>query len=140
MEFDKTTMIGNNLKEYELLGFPEVTQAFYVSCPSCKDHHVEDLNAKQFCETKAQEYDEEYKHMLASKSLTIPTDGAERKTVSSFSRAGSMTDATTLDESGLSTPQVEYNNTFRPATSARGKTKSTSFKASVKNRTQRVTM
>ncbi|MCJ1433349.1 hypothetical protein MMC27_002709 [Xylographa pallens] len=143
LEFDKTTMIGNNLKEYELLGFPEVTQAFYVSCPSCKEHHMEDLNAKQFCETKAQEYDEEYKHMLASKSLTITTDDAERKMVSSFSRAGSMTDATTLDESGLSTPQVESADTFGAATSARGKTKKTksaSFRASVKKRTQRITL
>ncbi|MCJ1381133.1 hypothetical protein MMC17_004242 [Xylographa soralifera] len=140
LEFDKTTMIGNNLKEYELLGFPEVTQAFYISCPSCKDHHIEDLNAKNFCETKAQEYDEEYKHVLESQSLTIIDNDAERKMVSSFSRAGSMTDATTLDESGLSTPQVECADTFRASVGTKRKIKSAPFTTSAKKRTQRITM
>ncbi|MCJ1391544.1 hypothetical protein MMC18_004408 [Xylographa bjoerkii] len=133
LEFDKTTMIGNNLKEYELLGFPDVTQAFYISCPSCKDHHIEDLDAKEFCKTKAHEYDKEYKHMLESRAVTTVTNDVESKTASgSFSRAGSMTDATTLDESGLSTPQVECADTFRTSTGAKRKTKSASLKLSVK--------
>ncbi|MCJ1283251.1 hypothetical protein MMC26_002579 [Xylographa opegraphella] len=140
LEFDKTTMVGNNLKEYELLGFPEVAQAFYISCPSCKDHHIENLEAKRFCENKAQEYDEEYKHMLESKPLAMTTNDVEKKMAASFSRAGSMTDATTLDESGLSTPQVESADTSRLFASARGKTKSASVSASFKKRTQRITM
>ncbi|MCJ1399711.1 hypothetical protein MMC11_002913 [Xylographa trunciseda] len=140
LEFDKTTMIGNNLQEYELLGFPEVSQAFYISCPSCKDHHTENLDAKNFCETKAQEYDEEYKQILESKSSTITAHEADGKMVSSFSRAGSMTDATTLDESGLSTPQVECADTFRTPTGMKRKSTSGSFKTPVKKRSQHFTM
>ena len=140
LEFDKTTMIGNNLKEYDLLEFPEVAQAFYIGCPSCKDHHSEDLDAKKFCEDKAREYEEDYKHMIDSRSSNAAVNTAENKMGLSFSRAGSMTDATTLDESGVSTPQVECADTLRAPTDTKRKAMNALFKSSVKKRSQHFTV
>ena len=31
LDWDTTELLGENLKEYEILGFPAVTQAYYVS-------------------------------------------------------------------------------------------------------------
>lgn len=31
LDWDKTELLGENLKEYEILGFPAVSQAYYVS-------------------------------------------------------------------------------------------------------------
>ena len=107
LDFDKSTLIGDNLKEYELLGFPEITQAFYISCPSCHDHHVENLDAKAFCSTKALEYDADHKKLVESRTLQSVVEAEEHKVAFSSSRAESLTDATTMDDSGLNTPQVE---------------------------------
>ena len=38
-DWEKTELLGENLREYELLGFPDVSQAYYVKCPECTDHH-----------------------------------------------------------------------------------------------------
>lgn len=127
LEFDKTTLIGNGLPEYELLGFPEKTQAFYISCPSCADHHIEDPAAKAFCDKKAIEIDQEYKQMAESKALGSGVGAVEAvkavdsKAALTDSRAESMTDATTLADSGLSTPQVEFADLLKTGSSKKRK-------------------
>lgn len=107
LDFDRTTILGDNLKEYEVLGFPEVTQAFYISCPSCADHHTHDLTARLFCDKKAKEYDTDYERFVESESAKAAIEDEDRKAMLAPTRAASLTDATTLDDSGLSTPQVE---------------------------------
>ena len=116
LDFDKTTILGNNLKEYEVLGFPEVTQAFYISCPSCADHHIQDPTAKLFCDNKARDYDTEHERFLETRAAQATTDEEDRKAMLAPSRAESLTDATTLDDSGLSTPQVEAMDGMRVST------------------------
>ena len=105
LDFDKTTLLGDNLKEYDILGFPAVTQAFYMSCPACKDHLEQNQDAHTFCQNLAKEYDEQHKAMIDAK-FVAPILDEPKKAVGTPSRAESLTDATTLDESGISTPQA----------------------------------
>ena len=106
LDFDKTKLLGENLKEYELLGFPAVTQAFYISCPACHDHFEEDEKARTFCREMALIIDEQHSKMLKENALTISADEETKKGLLSLSRAESLTDATTLDVSGATTPQT----------------------------------
>ena len=105
LDFNKTTLLGDNLKEYDVLGYPAVTQAFYMSCPACKDHFEENKEAHAFCQNLAKEYDEQHQALVKSR-LDDPALEQPKKAVETPNRAGSLTDATTLDESGISTPQV----------------------------------
>ncbi|MCJ1472425.1 hypothetical protein MMC13_001073 [Lambiella insularis] len=138
LEFDKTTLIGNNLQEYELLGFPEVAQAFYISCPQCADHHVEDLAAKAFCDNKATEYDQEYRRMMDSTLLASAVEETESKVTFPHSRAESLTDATTVDDSGLSTPQVESADLLKVDSSKKRKADLSLCKSTPTKRLQQV--
>ena len=137
LDFDKTTLLGDNLKEYEILGFPEITQAFYISCPSCHDHHVENLDAKAFCSTKALEYDAEHKKLVESNMLQSVVEAEEHKVAFPPSRAESLTDATTLDDSGLSTPQVECADSFKHSSGKKRKAAPASFHTTTLKRSQR---
>ncbi|KAI9795562.1 MAG: hypothetical protein M1833_006962 [Piccolia ochrophora] len=107
LQFDKTTLIGGNLTEYALLGFPEVEQAFYISCPSCTDHHARDEAARRFCEEQDAAYERKWRDRMAMEEEDPGVgwksgDGADRT-----SRAASLTDATTAaDDSAISTPRL----------------------------------
>lgn len=35
LDFDKTTLVGDSLKEFDMLGFHAKPQAYYIVCPSC---------------------------------------------------------------------------------------------------------
>lgn len=98
LDWDKTDLLGENLKEYELLGFRAVTQAFYIKCPSCHDHHLEDPEARDFCSREAANIDKQYqklqdKQALLAAAAIVPPTPAE-----------SMSYATTVDSSGITTP------------------------------------
>ncbi len=106
LDWDKTDLLGENLKEYELLGFPAVTQAFYIKCPSCHDHHVEDHEARDFCTRKAVKIDKHHQRFQEEQTLlaaaaTVPPTPAE-----------SMSYATTVDSSGITTPGSEGMGKF----------------------------
>ncbi len=112
LDWEKTKLIGENLKEFDLLSFGPVTQAFYICCPSCNDYHAQNHDAKEFCDNMAFQYDLEHEQFLKEQVLvTKDTEAATLKAAqppSPPSRAESLTDATTLDtldNSGISTPQ-----------------------------------
>lgn len=88
IEFDNTELIGENLKEYEMLGYPEVTQAFYIKCQDCKLHHAEHSQDLELCERIARTYDVDHGAMSAKAET----------------RAASLTDGATRDSSGITTP------------------------------------
>lgn len=106
LDWDKTDLLGENLKEYELLRFPAVSQAFYIKCPSCHDHHVEDHEARDFCTRKAVKIDRKHQKFQEEQALlaaaaTVPPTPAE-----------SMTYATTVESSGITTPGSEGAGKF----------------------------
>ena len=98
LDWSKVQLIGENLKEYELLGYPEVVQAFYVKCPRCVDFHTENPHAQAFCESHADDYNKQHNLMSMGSSASAPE-------LPDF-EAESLTDATTLDDSGVTTPQT----------------------------------
>lgn len=93
LDFEETTLIGNSLMEYELLGHPEATQAFYIQCPSCTHHFKESPEDEKVCNILAENIGIEYERRFGAASRD--------------SRAGSLTDATTIDTTtGVNTPVV----------------------------------
>ena len=106
LDWDKTELLGENLKEYEILGFPAVTQAFYITCPSCYDHHVESPEAADYCATLAAEIDTRYEALVEDQALVAAAAQVAKKPLPS-TPSESLTDGTTLDNSnsGISTPR-----------------------------------
>jgi SWI/SNF-related matrix-associated actin-dependent regulator of chromatin subfamily A member 5 len=98
LDFDETTLIGNNLQEYELLNYPEMTQAFYIQCSNCTDHFKQHPQDEQLCNSLA--YGIRLEH--------------ERR-FGYLSREGSMTDATTVETTGVNTPIVIDDDDFGTA-------------------------
>lgn len=103
LDWDRAKLLGENLLEYELLDFPAVVQAFYIECANCRDHHEEDVEARRFCANMAFEFESKHHEMVEKRGMITE----ETKTaLLPPSRAESLTDATTLDGSGVSTPQL----------------------------------
>ncbi|KAI9821808.1 MAG: hypothetical protein M1827_002390 [Pycnora praestabilis] len=111
LDWDKTELIGDNLIEYELLDYPTVTQAYYICCPNCKDHHEEDISARDFCRDRALEFERKHKEMMDERAATAISLTATQPT-EVLSRAESLTDATTIQDSGVSTPQLSGLESF----------------------------
>ena len=108
LDWDKTELLGENLQEYDLLGFPAVTQAYYIKCPSCYDHHIETPEAREYCKSQAAEIDARYKAMVEEQALVAAATQVAKKPVPS-TPVESLTDGTTLDNSssGICTPLFE---------------------------------
>ncbi|KAL8872769.1 MAG: hypothetical protein Q9174_001660 [Haloplaca sp. 1 TL-2023] len=107
LDFDNTKLLGDNLKEYELLNYPPVAQAYYIQCPCCTDHHLSNPEERDFCMRQTKEIDEKHRIMLeeiaAEEALTTT---AEDKPGCTPSDVNSLTDASTIDESAIATPVV----------------------------------
>ncbi|KAL8850024.1 MAG: hypothetical protein Q9221_005041 [Calogaya cf. arnoldii] len=104
LDWDKTELIGDNLKEYELLEFPSGDQAFYICCPLCKDHHESEPSTRLFCENQAQEIDRQYEIMLREQNAKLATEVTELKSQSSTPETQSLTEGSTIDSSAVATP------------------------------------
>ena len=110
LDWDKADLIGENLIEFELLDFPSVTQAYFIECPCCKDQHADDPISREFCEQYVAQYNSEYQEKLDRQMAASTATEIAKKGKFSSSRAESLTDATTLDDSGFSTPQLGISN------------------------------
>lgn len=111
LDWEKTDLLGNSLKEFELLGFPSVTQAFFIRCPSCFDHHAANPAEREFCDNHAADYDFQYQTLLDEKEAN---ENAAAKPPLAASRAESLTDATTVQDSVISTPHLQaFDNNIR---------------------------
>ena len=104
LDWDKTELFGDNLKEYELLGYPPVNQAYYIYCPSCTDYHTQNQDHRDFCTRRAIEIDAQHLEMIEEEEAKKSINPRSR------SETQSLTDATTLDESGVSTPQPNLSS------------------------------
>lgn len=94
LDFEKTDLIGNNLIEYELLGYGEMTQAFYIKCHACADHFDENPKDRRLCENLAIEWQFEHERRFGEMERDISL------------RPGSLTDAASVETPGVITPQV----------------------------------
>ncbi|PVH80423.1 hypothetical protein DL98DRAFT_418592 [Cadophora sp. DSE1049] len=94
LDFEETTLIGDTLMEYELLGYPPQTQAYYIQCPACTINFKENPNDVEVIKTLAAGIQSHYEHQFG--------DGSREREMST--RAGSLTDATTIETNGVNTP------------------------------------
>ncbi|KAL9125135.1 MAG: hypothetical protein Q9217_005611 [Psora testacea] len=106
LDWERTDLLGDNLREYELLGFSAVPQAFYIKCPDCTDHHIEDPQARSFCKHADKEIDERYQELLNRRTLAAGPAEIIDSPKRASSSTGSLTEATTLNSSGISTPRL----------------------------------
>lgn len=98
LDFDKAVLMGNNLIEYELLEYREMPQAFYIQCHTCTQHFEEQPKDKQFCNSLEEEYKADHQAQFGEMEREMST------------HAGSLTDATTVETPGVTTPQVTYDD------------------------------
>jgi SWI/SNF-related matrix-associated actin-dependent regulator of chromatin subfamily A member 5 len=92
LDFDKTKLIGNTLPEFQLLGYPQATQAFYIQCGECTKNFDENPKNKQLCD------DMETGIMLEWESRFGNPSRSESV------QAESLTDGTTAVTSSVNTP------------------------------------
>lgn len=123
LDWDKTKLLGDNLKEYELLGFPAVDQAWYIKCPRCTEDHELNTDDLALCEGAAKEIDEKYNQFLEARASTAAAEEENLKVIKIPSRDESLTDATTVQTSGATTPGL--GGTDASLTSAERKCKVT---------------
>lgn len=97
LDFEKTELVGNNLVEYELLGYGEMTQAFYIQCHACTLHFEETPKDKKLCDGMAAGWKADHEKRFGEMDREM-------------SRAASLTDATSVETSGVITPQVVYDD------------------------------
>ncbi|KAL5330229.1 hypothetical protein ACEPPN_003754 [Leptodophora sp. 'Broadleaf-Isolate-01'] len=96
LDFEQTTLIGDTLMEYELLGYPAQTQAYYIQCPPCTSHFKENPNDVAVIDTLTEGIRSHYEHQFGG--------GSGEREMST--RAGSLTDATTVETNGVNTPLI----------------------------------
>ena len=102
--------------------------------PSCTQHHSENAEARDFCRQRAVEIDANYLEFL--KEQDIQHRAAEPPLPS---RAESLTDATTLESSGLSTPRADLADAPESSRRKRQAAPET-FKATPTKRSKRLTV
>jgi SWI/SNF-related matrix-associated actin-dependent regulator of chromatin subfamily A member 5 len=94
LDFDKTLLIGENLPEYEVLGAPDATQAFYIQCPNCTHHFNTHPHDKAVCDDMVLRAEAEHNRIFGDKNSD---------------RAASLTDATTVETTGVNTPEDSHD-------------------------------
>ena len=98
LDWDNTMALGDNLIEYELLGYPEIVQAFYIQCSSCTANFKHNPHDKKVCDDLADGFRVEHEKLFG-KSQPMERDLS--------TRPGSLTDATTIGTPGVHTPDVD---------------------------------
>ena len=116
LDWEKTQLLGENLKEFELLGVSSVPQAFFIRCPCCVDHHAANPAERDLCDSHAADYDYQYQKILDERAADQNTSG---NSLVSISCAESLTDATTAQDSTVSTPQLRGSDSSFCTSSSR---------------------
>ena len=105
LDWEKTQLLGDSLKEYDLLGFPAVVQAFYIQCHGCADSRLNDEQVDALCTSQEKQIEVDHEMWMAEKEEKAEAHNPEGQSSVVPSRAESMVDGTTCDDSGLSTPR-----------------------------------
>ena len=118
LDWEKTQLLGDNLKEYELLGFPPVVQAFYIQCHGCTESRLQDENLNGLCTSQEKQIDLDHATWTAKEEEPDKVDpdkvDPETHGWKLPSREESMVDWTTCDDSGLSTPNFNAVDAMPP--------------------------
>ena len=104
MNWENTLLIGETLKEFDMLGFPEVNQAYYVECHRCVAYYQADKNARKIRDRRAMDIDKSHEEYFEEQCRAENQEEDIDRREDSISDIESMTEGPTLDNSALSTP------------------------------------
>jgi SWI/SNF-related matrix-associated actin-dependent regulator of chromatin subfamily A member 5 len=104
LDFEKTDLVGDITKEYEMLEYPAHDNAFYVQCHKCTEHFEESPEDKAIVDLLAADIDREYERAVAAAALVDDLEAYVQAAVSPTSHAGSLSDGTTIETPGVATP------------------------------------
>ena len=108
LDWEKTDLLGDNLQEFELLGVSAVTQAFFICCPLCVEYYAANPEDRFTYDTYAADIESIYQKRLNEKAA------ADKNTTGRLpvppSRAESLTDASTAQDSSVATPQLQASD------------------------------
>ena len=139
LDWEQTELYGENLKEYEILGFPTISQAYYISCPSCTVHRLSDQVAREFWQRQEGIIDDQYEQFRQqTQSFAAATENTKKES-SLPSRAESLTDATTLEDSTVYTSCVEFEDLESPRSRRKRKAAPAAFGLTPTKRSERLT-
>lgn len=118
IDFDKVNLLGDQVVEYDLLGFEPISLAFYVKCEGCIEHHEKHPKSKEMCEDMEKEW-EDIHSVLKIQAAEAEAEAIQSAEVARLAakakkemeeeeeggEAGSMTEGTTAPGSeGVLTP------------------------------------
>jgi hypothetical protein len=108
MDWDEGKLIGETLPEFEVLDYGAVEQAFYVSCGHCEHQFADFPDTKEYCDLMARDYEEQHKKHLMKQQAELDQKALISDEEPKLpSRAESLTDGATIDDSGINTPRSE---------------------------------
>lgn len=125
LDWEKTEILGENLKEYELVGFPAIDQAWYIKCPKCEEDHEENPSDRAKCDEVTKEIDEKYNKFMEERASAAEAEEETKKVVPVPSRDESLTDATTVETPGVATPAL---NSTESELASNGQKRKASYK------------
>ncbi|KAJ4296877.1 hypothetical protein N0V90_006925 [Kalmusia sp. IMI 367209] len=139
LEWSKVELIGGNLPEFEMLGEKSAKTGFYIKCPDCVDDMEDDEDRREWIEGMEKTYGEQYEELLkfqeeeqqrveqqqdavqetrrqnaetgtnSKLSVVLLNPHDTHKDEKRLSRAPSLTDNSTNDESGVNTPRAQMS-------------------------------
>ncbi|MCJ1314142.1 hypothetical protein MMC25_007822 [Agyrium rufum] len=112
-DFDTTELLGDTLKEYLVLGFGAIDQAFYIKCANCVKEHSENLDSKAACDTLAEEADDAFEQMMTTAA------NEELMGITAATTPAPTTTEGTLVASGTVTPKEEEDTGDSPTSRKR---------------------
>ncbi|EKG20962.1 SNF2-related protein [Macrophomina phaseolina MS6] len=83
LNFDRATLIGPSLPEFEILDYGEVNQAFFIKCHVCADIHDAEPEMKEYCDEQVEEFERALEEHIAKQHALEQI--AERKASSAAS-------------------------------------------------------
>ncbi|ORY18389.1 SNF2 family N-terminal domain-domain-containing protein [Clohesyomyces aquaticus] len=69
LDWGNEELIGSNLPEFEMLGEPASTQAFFIKCPNCVEYGATDETGRAWMETTIQNYKDQYDEFSAEQDV-----------------------------------------------------------------------
>ena len=79
LDFEGTTLLGDNLLEYETLNFSPDTTAFFVECGPCLEHHRADKAMAAFIERQKVAFEHDHREALKQAQLAAKKAGEQKK-------------------------------------------------------------
>lgn len=124
-DFEKTALIGETVKEYELLNYAANDNAYYVQCHKCTEHFEESPSDKAIVDQLAVDIGLEYERAFVAADVVAGQAVAVGNTTSFSSRAGSLSDGITIETSGVMTPATIADDLTIMKPTGRSKRKAT---------------